>query len=533
MSLQVCWPQEIPTELARLGAQLLDPGDPYRLIGDEASGYFRTQEWRFLYSERGRGAVCPIVLALVTLFQFAEKLPDREAAKQARLRIDWKYALHQELAWGGFHYSDLCNFRKRLLAHEAEEKVFAQVLAWVEAHGLVGKQSKQRSDSTHVLGCVERMSRLELVWESLRLTLCEMRQVEPMWTEQTVPAVFDQSYGQRHSDWRLSREKVKQELVQAGRDGLWLLAQIDGHGPVQVRELTAVATLRTVLTQQFEQKEDEVTPKPPPLKGKEILVSPHDPDARWAEKRGKDWVGYKLHVTETADPTQSVQFLTDVDLVAANTADSEQVDAIHARLARRELTPTTHYVDQGYTSGPNLAHSTQRGIDLRGPVGTHSGGKQPGYRQEDFALDLAQRSARCPQGQVAPYWSAYPIPDEPERFEVKIKFGSLCDGCAVRPICAPGRTGRTMTISAFHAELSERRREEGTEPFRQEMHMRSAIEGTISGLVRRQGARRARYRGLAKGRLQALFTAAATNLIRLANALVHPQLTPPPSSISI
>ncbi len=51
------------------------------------------------------------------------------------------------------------------------------------------------------------------------------------------------------------------------------------------------------------------------------------------------------------------------------------------------------------------------------------------------------------------------------------------------------------------------------------MHVRAGIEGTISELVRAHGARRARYCGLAKNQLQALFIATAANLKRLARTL--------------
>jgi transposase len=36
----------------------------------------------------------------VTLFQFAEVLPDRQAAEEVRGRIDWKYALALPLMYG-------------------------------------------------------------------------------------------------------------------------------------------------------------------------------------------------------------------------------------------------------------------------------------------------------------------------------------------------------------------------------------------------------------------------------------------------
>jgi len=53
-----------------------------------------------------------------------------------------------------------------------------------------------------------------------------------------------------------------------------------------------------------------------------------------------------------------------------------------------------------------------------------------------------------------------------------------------------------------------------TEAFAQDMHHRNGIEGTLSELVRAYGLRRARYRGLARVRLQNYFIGAACNVRR-------------------
>jgi hypothetical protein len=34
-----------------------------------------------------------------------------------------------------------------------------------------------------------------------------------------------------------------------------------------------------------------------------MLISPYDTDARYGEKRGHGWSGYKVHVSETCDNT--------------------------------------------------------------------------------------------------------------------------------------------------------------------------------------------------------------------------------------
>jgi hypothetical protein len=60
--------------------------------------------------------------------------------------------------------------------------------------------------------------------------------------------------------------------------------------------------------------------------------------------------------------------------------------------------------------------------------------------------------------------------------------------------------------------LKERRRE--SEEFKQRMHQRNAIEGTISELSCAHGLRRSYYRGFAKVQLQNLFIASACNIKR-------------------
>jgi transposase len=55
----------------------------------------------------------PWRLALVSILQFLEGLPDRQAAEAVRSRIDVKYLLGLPLSHPGFHYSVLSEFRSR------------------------------------------------------------------------------------------------------------------------------------------------------------------------------------------------------------------------------------------------------------------------------------------------------------------------------------------------------------------------------------------------------------------------------------
>jgi len=216
-------------------------------------------------------------------------------------------------------------------------------------------------------------------------------------------------------------------------------------------------------------------------------------------------------------------FITDIDVTAANAGDSEALPAIQERLIARDLKPEEQFVDQGYVSGPNLAHSQALGIDLVGPAPDPPGNKLPGYRQADFTVDWAAQTVTCPAGQTTTQWHAAPAPEaptDPQRQEITVRFGAVCAHCLLRGACQPSREGRILVFSAFYPELSARRAEQETPAFKARLRRRAGIEGTLFGLVRAHGARRARYRGTAKVRLQALFIGAAANLKRLARALV-------------
>ena len=65
--------------------------------------------------------------------------------------------------------------------------------------------------------------------------------------------------------------------------------------------------------------------------------------------------------------------------------------------------------------------------------------------------------------------------------------------------------------------LQDARKQQATAEFRETYAARAGIEATHGQAVRRCGLRRCRYIGLAKTHLQHLISAAAINLVRIAN----------------
>jgi transposase len=69
---------------------------------DEFGAMFTDNAFAALFPTRGQPAAAPWRLALVTLMQDSEDLPDRRAADAVRSRIDGQYALSLELTEAGF-----------------------------------------------------------------------------------------------------------------------------------------------------------------------------------------------------------------------------------------------------------------------------------------------------------------------------------------------------------------------------------------------------------------------------------------------
>jgi transposase len=488
---------------------LLAADNPYRLIGERLMNLIQDEDFSSLYSSIGGPAISPALLAMVTIFQLLEKLPDRAAAAAVVVRIDWKYALHLPLDYPGFHFSNLQHFRQRLLDHGAEYLVFDQLLRVFVELGLVRRRGKQRTDSTHVLGLVAKLSRLEMVWETLRLSLKAIQMQDEGWLERIVPESFLKTYLNPRSDYNLNKQQVAAELRQTGADGVWWLQQLN-HGPSKWQELPEIRTLRTVWDQQFEWCEDDYRGPRTKVDGHDLISTPHEPEVQYRQRRGKPWLGYMAQVSETAEAKGDPTFITDVAVTKAQKSDKQALPDIQARLEKRNLVPEQQIVDQNYLSGTNLARSQQRGIELVGPIMAQPGPE--GFKLDDFEIDLEKNQAQCPSGKTSV--SAYSRRRSDDSIEHHFRFGKQCAACEQRMHCTTARNGCTIQYHQYHQHVVQRRLEMQTEAFQQIMKLRPPVEGALSQLAR-LGARQARYRGERRVQLQWIFSATAVNLRRL------------------
>ena len=136
-------------------------------------------------------------------------------------------------------FSVLSEFRSRLVAGAMEAALLEALLARLGELGLVGAGMRQRTDSTHVLGRVRDLNRLELAGETVRAALEALAAAAPDWLAGVIDASWQDVYGQRIDSFRLPEGKAKRTdlAVRYGRDGYHLLRKVHDPGaPGWLRE---------------------------------------------------------------------------------------------------------------------------------------------------------------------------------------------------------------------------------------------------------------------------------------------------------
>src|SRR4030065_2858269 len=103
MSLQWHLSREIPADTAEIGRKILRVTNPYRQIGARFNELFPDESvFQPMYDTTGRGAIPPLLLALITVFQMWERVSDRLAAGLGGERLVGKVSLVLPAASLGF-----------------------------------------------------------------------------------------------------------------------------------------------------------------------------------------------------------------------------------------------------------------------------------------------------------------------------------------------------------------------------------------------------------------------------------------------
>jgi len=220
---------------------------------------------------------------------------------------------------------------------------------------------KCRMDSTSLSSNIAWLNRYGVIHETLRLAyisakgdidkiLCRRNRI--ILNEITEENCFNVSYYNTNS-------QLESKLFRLGSIIYKIITNIGD------KTTKSVEMLQTVFYQHYEIKEDNIVLLPKQKLKASNIQSPHDDESGFISKNGKKVKGFNVNVTETCNPDNYVNFITDVSISSATVHDSNHlIPAIEATEKVTCQKVETINADGAYHSITNQEECTKKNIDF-------------------------------------------------------------------------------------------------------------------------------------------------------------------------
>lgn len=314
----------------------------------------KENDFAVLFSDKGSRPNAPVNALVSAIILYMKK---GWTTEDLFARIDFDLRTRTALGLHNFEDTPFCqatffNFQNRLLNHFVTtgenliEKIFDS-LTEAQLKKLKIKTDIQRMDSFQAMSNIRAYSRTQLLVEVLiRIYRVLSDSDKQNWKDMLTPYVKNTSstfvYG-------LSKSDITHELQKLADiyHGLYELLK-SSYRDTEIFEI-----FERVYNEHFCIVSDKITVRESKELTSSSLQSPDDIDATFRTKRGNNYRGQVVNITETANPENPLNLITDVAVEPNNTDDStilnNRIDQIKSKC--KDLNEL--HTDGGYGSGDN------------------------------------------------------------------------------------------------------------------------------------------------------------------------------------
>ena len=253
-----------------------------------------------------------------------------------------------------FSRATLFNFQNRLLEYEQQTGIilieqFFDSLTARQIKQLSLKADIQRTDSTLISSNIRKYTRIQVLAEVLIrldrvLDETDRRQIGEQLREYVKTGSDKYVYGLKSSE-------LPRELEKLGQVYYMVHCQISEKEKYQNKK--EFINFSRVYKEHFVVVNRQASPRPAAELHSGMMQSPDDPDATYRKKKEQHSKGYTITGSETANPDNPLQLVTDIAVMPNNIDDTE---ILHQRIDKiKEKTPELNeiHTDGGYGSEDN------------------------------------------------------------------------------------------------------------------------------------------------------------------------------------
>jgi len=364
--------------------------DFYRLVFCQ----IKEQDFAVLYCDafsRPNAPVNSLVASIILMYH------NGWTTEQLFNHIDFDLLTRTALGLDSLDQTPFCpatffNFQNRLFGHFVG--TCENLLEWVfdnltqeQAETLKVKTNIQRCDSFMAMSNIRSYSRTQLLVEMLiRLHRSLTDQDKERFNDVLAP-YMKQSSGQYL--YKLERSEIPHELEKLGQ----LYHRLYEALKDSYRDVEVFGIFERVYNEHFTVVKDKVEVKPSQELNGSSLQSPDDIDATYRQKNGQHYRGQSVNVTETANPENQVNLITDVAVCSNDTDDSQILNKRIEQL--KDKTPDLEelHTDGAYGSPDNDKKMEQLEITH---VQTAVRGRKAAVAMEIEERTDGQYDVRCP-----------------------------------------------------------------------------------------------------------------------------------------